>query len=259
MSPKSVLVVGASGLVGYAAMKHFASDPACKVIAVSRRRPDDTFGARFVAADLTDGRSCSEIFGAFGDVTHVIYAALYERPGLIAGWRDEEQIAINDRMLQNVMEPLENAAQGLDHVCLLQGTKAYGSHVRPMKVPAREGRSEMREQPNFYWNQEDYLREKQRGKSWCYSIFRPVLIVGYSQGSAMNVIPAIGVYAAMLKEAGQPLHYPGGPPRVGQAVDANLLARCMAWAGRLGRGTQRNVQRRQWRHVLLAEYLASDR
>src|SRR6185436_7270387 len=78
MPPKSVLVVGASGLVGYAAMKHFASDPTCKVIAVSRRRPDDTFGARFVAADLTDAHSCSEIFGAFGDVTHVIYAALYE-------------------------------------------------------------------------------------------------------------------------------------------------------------------------------------
>src|SRR6185436_18245225 len=84
---------------------------------------------------------------------------------------------------------------------------------------------------NFYWNQEDYLREKQRGKDWCFSIFRPVLIVGYSQGSAMNLIPAIGTYAAILKEAGQPLHYPGGPPRVGQAVDADLLARCMAWAG----------------------------
>ena len=134
-------------------------------------------------------------------------------------------------MLRNLMEPLEKAARRLAHVSLLQGTKAYGSHVRPMKVPAREGRSEMREQPNFYWNQEDYLREKQRGKGWCFSIFRPVLIVGYSQGSAMNVIPAIGAYAAMLKEAGQPLHYPGGPPRVGQAVDADLLARCMAWAG----------------------------
>jgi nucleoside-diphosphate-sugar epimerase len=113
----------------------------------------------------------------------------------------------------------------------LQGTKAYGSHVLPMKVPAREGRSEMREQPNFYWNQEDYLREEQSGKGWCFSIFRPVLVVGYSQGSAMNVIPAIGTYAAILKEAKHPLHYPGGPPRVAQAVDADLLARCMAWAG----------------------------
>ena len=100
-----------------------------------------------------------------------------------------------------------------------------------MQVPAREGRSEMRSLPNFYWNQEDYLRAKQRGKTWSFSIFRPVLIVGYSQGSAMNLIPAIGVYAAMLKARGEPLHYPGGPPRVAQAVDADLLARAMAWAG----------------------------
>jgi nucleoside-diphosphate-sugar epimerase len=231
MPNKTVLIAGASGLVGYAAMKHFGGDPGCEVIAVSRGRPDETFGARFVAADLTDARACAEVFGTFADVTHVIYAALYERPGLIAGWRDEEQIAINDLMLRNLMEPLEKAARGLAHICLLQGTKAYGVHARPMKVPAREGRSDMRELPNFYWNQEDYLREKKRGKDWRFSIFRPVLIVGYSQGSAMNVIPAIGVYAAMLKEAGQPLHYPGGPPRVGQAVDADLLARCMAWAG----------------------------
>ena len=234
MPRKTVLVAGASGLVGYAAMKHFASVADCEVIAVSRRRPDETFGARFVAADLTDTASCVRIFGGLGHVTHVIYAALHERPGLIEGWRDAEQIAINDHMLRNLMEPLEMAAPGLSHVCLLQGTKAYGSHVRPMKIPAREGRSEMREQPNFYWNQEDYLRDKQRGKSWSFSIFRPVLIVGYSQGSAMNLVPAIGAYAAILKEAGQPLHYPGGPPRVGQAVDADLLARCMAWAGEAG-------------------------
>jgi NAD(P)-dependent dehydrogenase (short-subunit alcohol dehydrogenase family) len=32
MSRKVVLVVGASGLVGYAAMKHFAGDPACEAL-----------------------------------------------------------------------------------------------------------------------------------------------------------------------------------------------------------------------------------
>ena len=231
MNRKVVLVAGASGLVGYAALKHFAGETDCEVIAISRRQPDETFGARFIAADLTDQRACAEVFSGLASVTHVIYAALYERPGLVAGWRDPEQIAVNDRMLRNLMEPLEKSARGLAHISLLQGTKAYGVHVRPMKVPAREGRSEMREEPNFYWNQEDYLREKQRGKAWSFSIFRPVLIVGYSQGSAMNVVPAIGVYAAMLKEKGLPLHYPGGPPRVAQAVDADLLARCMAWAG----------------------------
>ena len=46
MPRKTVLVAGASGLVGYAAMKHFAGDTACEVIAVSRRRPDETFVCR---------------------------------------------------------------------------------------------------------------------------------------------------------------------------------------------------------------------
>ena len=61
-------------------------------------------------------------------------------------------------MLSNLFAPLEQAAPGLRHVALLQGTKAYGVHVRPLTVPARENRSEMHEQPNFYWNQERFIR-----------------------------------------------------------------------------------------------------
>jgi nucleoside-diphosphate-sugar epimerase len=231
MPTKTVLVAGATGLVGHAAMAHFAELPETQVIAVSRRKPAETFGARFIPVDLQDRAACAEVLGAMPEVTHVIYAALYEKPGLVAGWREDDQIATNDRMLRNLLDPIARAATGLRHVSLLQGTKAYGSHVRPMKYPAREGRDEARDIPNFYWQQEDYIRERQRGAGWAFSIFRPVLIVGYSLGAAMNLIPAIGVYAAFLKERGEPLYFPGGPGRVSQAVDAGLLARAMAWAG----------------------------
>ena len=231
MARKKVLIAGATGLVGYAAMKHFADESECEVIAVSRRRPDDTYGARFIALDLTDAARCAEVAPELSGVTHLVYAALHERPGLVAGWREAEQIRVNDLMLRNLFEPLEKAAPGLRHVTLLQGTKAYGVHVRPLAVPAREGRSEMHEQPNFYWNQENYLRAMQRGRDWHWSILRPVLIVGESTGSAMNVIPALGVYAAFQRQKGSRLDYPGGAPRIGQAVDADLLARAIAWAG----------------------------
>jgi len=53
----------------------------------------------------------------------------------------------------------------------------------------------------------------------------------YSTGSAMNVIPALGVYAALRREAGPNLPFLGGAPRVAQAIDADLLARAIAWAG----------------------------
>jgi nucleoside-diphosphate-sugar epimerase len=215
MPHKTVLVAGASGLVGYAAIRHFLSE-GTEVIAVSRRKPEGIDKACFVAADLTDAAECARIFGAMTDVTHVIYAALYEAPGLVAGWREAEQIAINDAMLRNLLGPLEKASPGLRHVSLLQGTKAYGVHVRPIPSPAREGRDEARDIPNFYWVQEDYLRTQQKGKRWHWSVFRPVLIVGHSQGSAMDR---------------QPLHFPAGVARVAQAVDADLLARAMASIG----------------------------
>jgi nucleoside-diphosphate-sugar epimerase len=129
------------------------------------------------------------------------------------------------------MAALEPVAPDLRHVALLQGTKAYGVHVRPLTVPAREGRSEMYEQPNFYWAQENFLRELQQGKGWHWSILRPVLIVGLAMGGAMDLIPPLGVYAAMLREQGRALDYPGGAARVSQAVDVDLLARAIAWSG----------------------------
>ena len=235
MTRKTVLIAGATGLVGYAAMKHFAAVPDCRVIALSRRRPDETFGAEFHPVDLTDRDRCAALLAGLGDVTHLVYAALHERPGLVAGWREQEQIETNDRMLRNLLEPLTAAAKNLRHVSLLQGTKAYGVHVRPLAVPARENRSEMHEQPNFYWNQERFVRALQTGKDWAWTILRPVLIVGESTGSAMNIIPALGVHAALRKLDGHAdLPFPGGEPRVAQAVDADLLARAIAWAGEAG-------------------------
>ena len=231
MAIKKVVVAGATGLVGSAALRHFGGLGGCEVVALSRRQPRDLHGARFVAADLTDAAQCAAAASALQGATHLVYAALYEKPDLVDGWRDEQQIGINDRMLRNLMAVLETAAPSLRHVALLQGTKAYGVHVRPLTVPAREGRSEMYEQPNFYWAQENFLRDLQRGKRWHWSILRPVLIVGLAMGGAMDLIPPLGVYAAMLRQQGRDLDYPGGAARVAQAVDVDLLARAIAWSG----------------------------
>jgi nucleoside-diphosphate-sugar epimerase len=230
MGHKTVLVAGATGLVGYAALKHFTQVPDIDVIAVSRRRPPGVV-VRHLALDLTNPAACREAAEALRDVTHLVYAALFELPGLVEGWRNDQQIATNDRMLRNLLGPLIFANPKLRHVTLLQGTKAYGVHVRPLAVPAREGRSEMREQPNFYWAQEDYLRAAQAGRDWTFTILRPVLIVGEAIGGAMNLIPALGAHAAVMRERGPILPYPGGAERVSQAVDADLLARAIDWSG----------------------------
>ncbi len=231
MAGKKVVVAGATGLVGNAALRHFGGSGGCEVVALSRRMPRDLYGARYVQVDLTDPAQCARASAELQGATHLVYAALYEGPNLVDGWRDPNQIRTNDAMLRNLMAVLEPVAPSLQHVALLQGTKAYGVHVRPLTVPAREGRSEMYEQPNFYWAQENFLRELQQGKAWHWSILRPVLIVGEAMGGAMDLIPPLGVYAAMLREQGKALDYPGGAARVSQAVDVDLLARAIGWAG----------------------------
>lgn len=229
MSRKKVLIAGASGLVGFAAVKHFSQRVDWDAVGISRRIPPGLEGAKLISVDLTDSARCAEVFGQMHDVTHVVYAALYEKPGLIQGWRERDQMETNLAMLRNLFEPLASAAKSLQHVTLLQGTKAYGAHIEPFPIPARE-RWPRHQHENFYWLQEDYLREKQKGKDWHWTILRPQIIFGESLGSNMNAIPAIGVYAALLRDAGLPLSFPGGAPSIAEAVDADLLARACAWA-----------------------------
>ena len=227
---KHVLVAGASGVVGLAALRHFAAEPGTAVTGIARRAPSGHPGGRFVSVDLTDRAACAAAFRAMRDVTHLVYAALYEQPGLAAGWVDGEQIATNTAMLANILEPL-SAAAPLRHVTLLQGAKAYGAHLHPIPIPAREDRDERRDVPNFYWTQEDMLRATAAQYGWTWTILRPQIIFGDAIGAAMNPVPAIGAWAAVLKERGLPLAFPGGATSIAEATDADLLARAIGWAG----------------------------
>lgn len=213
-----------------AAARHFSGFPEWEVVGVSRRILQLPHGGEHVAVDLQDRKQCAKVFSKVRDVTHLIYAAVYERPGLVSGWREREQMETNLAMLSNVLDPLEKASTRLEHVTLMQGTKAYGVHLGSMVVPGKESNPRHRHE-NFYWLQEDYLREKQEsGHGWGWTILRPQAVFGEALGSNMNPIPALGVYAALQRHAGLPLDYPGGPAYVLEAVDSDLIARVMRWA-----------------------------
>ncbi len=226
-----VLIVGASGVIGAAAVDHFASLPGWKVTGLSRRRPDVEPGTVFehVSVDLNDAAACAAAAAGFADVTHVIYAALYEKPGLVAGWYEQDQMQTNLAMMRNLMAPLLAAAKGLRHVSVLQGTKAYGAHVHRMAVPARESQSRD-PHDNFYWLQEDYIRGAQKGADWTFTIWRPQVVFGGALGVAMNLIPVLGAYAAICRELSEPFYCPGEQDNIIEAVDTDLIARALAWA-----------------------------
>lgn len=230
---RKVVVFGASGIVGRAALEHFANRPGWQAVGVSRRPPVPAAGPH-LALDLLDRDAAARALGALTDVTHVVYAALYEKPGLLEGWKAEDQMATNLAMLRNALEPLLEAARGLRHVSLLQGTKAYGVHYGLMRVPGRE-REPRVEHPNFYWLHEDWLRERRVGAPWTFTIWRPPLILGHAVGAPMNVIGALCAWAALCRARGEPFAWPGNGVRLAyDAVDADLLAEAFAWAAEGG-------------------------
>lgn len=255
MDRKTVLIAGATGVVGHAALAHFATLPQWRVVAVSRRRPElpEGFDGEHLALDLADPEACRAALSARGDVTHVVYAALFEKPGLVRGWREADQMQANLAMMRNLLEPLTAGPARIEHVNLLQGTKAYGVHLHPVAIPARES-SPRDPHENFYWLQEDWLRERAARAGFGITIWRPQLVFGDQLGVAMNLIPVIGACAAVCRELGEPMGFPGGPANILEATDARLLARALAWAAEApaARGETFNVTNGDvfvWRNV----------
>jgi nucleoside-diphosphate-sugar epimerase len=225
-----VLVAGASGLVGVAAIEAFL-DAGWDVIGVSRRNPEVPSGRdfQFLSLDLRDEHAARKALSPLAGVTHVAYAAIYENPhDLVGGWSNTDQIAVNNAMLRNVIKPLVAGKSELQHVSILQGTKAYGVHLHPIAIPARE--SDPRDNhKNFFLDQQDYVRDAGVKHGFTYTALRPQLVTGKTQG-ALNVLPAIGAYAAIRREKGEPFSFPGGPSFVWEAADADLVGQVMVWA-----------------------------
>ena len=224
-----VLIVGASGLVGTAAAISFARK-GWQVIAASRRRPEllDHANIDFAVMDLQDRDACASACAKLRGITHVVYTAFYELPGLVDGWSDPVQINTNGQMLENLLDAV-TVSNRLQHVTLLQGTKAYGAMVGPMRIPARESQPRV-EHPNFYWLQEDFLRAHAKNHNYTFTILRPQMIVGPNHGVVMNLPPVVGVYAALRQAEGLPLAFPGGVDRALEAVDVRLVGDSCLWA-----------------------------
>ncbi len=228
---KHVLVVGGRGVVGGSAVEHFVARPDTRVTALSRKPPELPHGAAHVAADLLDREGLTRALAPLAGVTHVVYAALHEQGSVVRGWTESDHVRVNLEMFANLLDAAETSLPELRHLTLMQGGKAYGVHIGPLKrIPQKESDGRTMP-PNFYYDQEDLARARQPGKRWTWTALRPPNVAGLAVGSPMNTILAIGVFAAISREYGIPLRYPGGEGHVKDACDARILAQAIEWAG----------------------------
>ena len=228
---KKFLVVGALGVVGRAVLEHLEGLSDCGVVALSRRKPDFATRATFLAVDLRDRAQCATALRGQNGITHIVYAALHEQPSVVKGWTEADHVRVNLEMFANLLDGVEAAGAPLRHVALLQGGKAYGIHLGPpARIPSRE--SDPRTMPpNFYYDQEDYLAARQSTAGWSWTAFRPPGVAGVAIGSPMNTLVATGVFAAITRELGLPLRFPGALGHLKDMCDAMLLAKAIVWAG----------------------------
>ena len=225
MTKRTALVTGASGLAGGYMLAHLLKQKDWDVVAVSRRKPQAPGNYRHVSANLLDAADCRAKFANLTDITHVFYSAYAERQD------PAELTSANTDMFVNLVKTVDGASPALEHVHLTEGTKWYGNHLGPYKTPTKED-DPRHMPPNFYYDQQDFLEEYQKGKRWTWSVSRPHAVCGFSTGGPMNLTLAIAVYANICKTLRLPLGFPGKPgayTALYQCTDAALLAKALEW------------------------------
>jgi len=225
MPTNTVLVVGGNGIIGRNAVDYLLSTGNWNTIVTSASPLDYETPAQYVQLNLLDSQAVRQQAEQLREVTHVIYAAYIEGKTLAA------QTHVNLDLLRNLVIGLEQVAPHFQHLTFIQGGKAYGAHLGRYKTPALE--TDPRHfPPNFYYSQEDFLREHSAGKAWSWTAVRPDIVVGFAVGNPMNLANLIAVYASLCKALKVPFRFPGSLKAYDVLVnvtDANLLAKGMEW------------------------------
>ncbi|UJR32523.1 hypothetical protein I4U23_019985 [Adineta vaga] len=184
-----------------------------KIICISRRKMQfDIEDKRiyFISIDLIEAgidEIVTELIKADGHtITHMFYYAHVPKMDEI------EQDNINKILLQKALDATEKVAgKNVKCVSLQTGYKYYGVHKGPQYMAAQPFIEDAarHEGVNFYYTQEDLIKEYATKNKWNYSITRPNLIIGVSKGNMLNFAISLAIYASVQKEKGEPLLFPG--------------------------------------------------
>ena len=117
-----------------------------------------------------DAGAVQQAISPYSNLTHLFFTARasHEETGV-------EPVDENVAMLRNLLDAAQVTSPALKHLHILEGTKWYGMHIGNFKTPARED-DPRHLPPNFYYDQQDFLVERQRGKSWTWSASRPFFL-----------------------------------------------------------------------------------
>lgn len=165
---------------------------------------------------------------------YVFFAAYLEQSDEQTSWN------VNGDMLQAFLDALvkNDVAKHVKRILLVAGAKQYGVHLGPTKNPMVESDPWLTDTktfpPNFYYRQQDILKsfcDKSNGQT-TWNVTYPNDVIGFARGNFMNLASALGIYAAVNKELGRDLAFPGSDAAYTGFdcfTDAALHARFCEW------------------------------
>ncbi|MEI6838324.1 MAG: NAD-dependent epimerase/dehydratase family protein [Alcaligenaceae bacterium] len=201
---RKTLIAGATGQIGSSVGMHLMGLGEWGPIGLART-PDPKAPYPMIAVDLTDSLDCQNKLAQLQDVTHVLYAARFDHFG-----GELESKETNVTMLRNLLDAIEPRSKNLQHLHLVHGTKYYGHTVQKRRTPYREDDA-CGNFKSFYFEQQQLVQQRQLGQNWSWSISRPHAFCNYRTDEARNMLLVLGLYASILRELGEPLHFPGTP------------------------------------------------
>lgn len=222
---RHALVLGGSGLLGRNLIRRLGETDDWRVTSLSRRPAEIDMPVRHITADLSSRGRLRECRDEIADVTHVFFCSRAVAQGYAIS------VDANLEMLENLLDALLPTAAALTHVQLVHGLKWYGSHVGPIKLPAREI-DPPHIDSSFYRKQHDYLTARQANQRWTWSTVRPHFICAVATDSPSNLVAVLGTFAAILRELGDELWFPGSEKAfdsITNVVDIDLLTKSMIW------------------------------
>lgn len=139
-------------------------------------------------------------------------------------------------LLENFLKALAINGVQLKRALLVTGAKQYGVHLGPVKCPMEEtdawidgpGRP-----PNFYYTQQNILKAAAKAGGFQWIVTYPNDVIGVARGNFMNLSTALALYAAVNRELGGELEFPGSETfytRFDSFTSSKLHAAFSLWA-----------------------------
>lgn len=209
----NAIVAGATGILGREILYELARDSSKwqKVYALSRSQKEEypsNVDHKHLDLQGNSKDMAKELQGV--EAEYIFFAAYLAQ--------DDEAKAseVNGAMLQNFLSALREtgAEKKLKRLILVTGAKQYGLHLGLPKLPMEESDPWVEGDafpPNFYYTQQRILTKMAADSSWDWVVTYPNDVIGAAWKNFMNLSTPLALYAAVTKELGEDLFWPGSP------------------------------------------------